>query len=91
MVDELILIIDNDKARSLFIVIEKQEHRDYRLKMLVDRYLREFILSDGIDHYLDVADAQGHKSSKQQDQTQKHMKKNASSRLLLTMMESFIM
>ena len=35
MVDELILIIDNNKARSLFIVIEKQEHRDCRLKMLV--------------------------------------------------------
>lgn len=78
MADELILTVDNDKARSYFIVVEKQKYRDYRLKMLVDRYLREFILSDGIDHYPGVADAQGHKSSKQQDQTQKHMKKNAS-------------
>lgn len=91
MADELILTVDNDKARSYFIVVEKQKYRDYRLKMLVDRYLREFILSDGIDHYPGVTDAQGHKSSKQQDQTQKHMKKNASSRLLLTMMESFIL
>lgn len=78
MADKLILTVDNDKARSYFIVVEKQKYRDYRLKMLVDRYLREFILSDGIDHYPDVADAQGHKSSKQQDQTQKHMKKNVS-------------
>jgi type I restriction enzyme R subunit len=69
--DELILTVDNDKARAFFIVVEKQKYRDYRLKMLVDRYLRAFILSGGIDPYPDVADAQEHKSSKQQDQAQK--------------------
>ena len=69
--DELILTVDNDKARAFFIVVEKKKYRDYRLKMLVDRYLRAFILSGGIDPYPDVADAQEHKSSKQQDQAQK--------------------
>lgn len=54
--NELLDSVDRDRARNFFIVVEAQTYKEYRLEMLIDRYLRSFILSGGIDPYADVTE-----------------------------------
>ncbi|WP_459777931.1 type I restriction endonuclease subunit R [Allocoprococcus similis] len=49
--DELKASVDNDKATEFFICIERNNFRQSRLAMLVDAYLRYFLLSGGKDPY----------------------------------------
>lgn len=49
--DELKASVDNDKATEFFIVVERQNFRESRLAMLVDAYLRYFLLTGGQDPY----------------------------------------
>lgn len=66
--NELLDSVDRDRARNFFIVVEAQTYKEYRLEMLIDRYLRSFILSGGIDPYADVtepnAEAEGSNTGK---------------------------
>lgn len=56
--NELIESVDRDRARNFFQAVVKQKYKEYRLEMLIHNYLRNFILSGGIDPYSDVTDAQ---------------------------------
>lgn len=49
--DELKNSVDNKKAKAFFTVVEGNNYRDSRLAMLVDAYLRAFLLSGGQDPY----------------------------------------
>ena len=49
--DELKESVDNSKATEFFTVVEHQNFRQSRLAMLVDAYLRFFLLSGGQDPY----------------------------------------
>ncbi|WP_031557965.1 type I restriction endonuclease subunit R [Lachnospira multipara] len=49
--------VDRKKAAKFFEEKEKDEYQPERLTMLVDRYLREFILSGGIDPYPEENDS----------------------------------
>ena len=49
--DELKASVDNSKATEFFTVVEHQNFRQSRLAMLVDAYLRYFLLSGGQDPY----------------------------------------
>jgi type I restriction enzyme R subunit len=49
--DELKESVDNSKATEFFTVVEHQNFRQSRLAMLVDAYLRYFLLSGGQDPY----------------------------------------
>lgn len=49
--DELKASVDNGKATEFFIVVERQNFRESRLAMLVDAYLRYFLLTGGQDPY----------------------------------------
>ena len=46
--------VNKKKATDFFIVVERQEFRPERLAMLIDHYLRYFILSGGHDPYPDA-------------------------------------
>ena len=62
--DELKATVDNDKATEFFIVVERDNFRQSRLAMLVDAYLRHFLLSGGIDPYPENEFDRKHKSEK---------------------------
>lgn len=64
--DELVCSVDRGKAEKFFIVIEKNNYKPYRLQMLVSKYLRDFVISGGIDPYADVIDV-GRKTAKKQE------------------------
>lgn len=49
--DELKTSVDNGKATEFFIVVERENFRESRLTMLVDAYLRYFLLTGGQDPY----------------------------------------
>ena len=49
--DELKASVDDKKATDFFLLVERQSFRPSRLAMLVDAYLREFLLSGGVDPY----------------------------------------
>lgn len=49
--DELKTSVDNGKATEFFIVVERENFRESRLAMLVDAYLRYFLLTGGQDPY----------------------------------------
>lgn len=49
--DELKATVDNDKAREFFLTVEQMNFRESRLAMLIDAYLRQFLLSGGKDPY----------------------------------------
>ena len=49
--DELKASVDYIRATEFFIVVERQNFRESRLAMLVDAYLRYFLLSGGQDPY----------------------------------------
>lgn len=50
--DELKASVDDSKATEFFAVVELQNFRQSRLAMLVDAYLRYFLLSGGRIHIL---------------------------------------
>lgn len=54
--DELKSTVDKKKASDFFIIVERENYRDSRLAMYVDRYLRYFLLTGGDDLYPDVED-----------------------------------
>ena len=62
--DELKATVDNDKATEFFIVVERDNFRQSRLAMLVDAYLRHFLLSGGIDPYPENEFDRKHKPEK---------------------------
>lgn len=49
--DELKASVDRDKATEFFKAVERQNFRESRLAMLVDAYLRYFLLTGGQDPY----------------------------------------
>lgn len=49
--DELKASVDNGKATEFFIIVERENFRESRLAMLVDAYLRYFLLTGGQDPY----------------------------------------
>lgn len=49
--DELKASVDNGKAKEFFIAAERDNFRESRLVMLVDSYLRYFLLTGGQDPY----------------------------------------
>jgi len=49
--DELKASVDDDKATKFFITVEHDNFRESRLAMLIDAYLRYFLLSGGQDPY----------------------------------------
>lgn len=61
--DELVASVDKDKAKKFFIVIERDNYKDYRLNMYISTYLKKFVISGGVDPYADIIDS-GRKSSK---------------------------
>ena len=60
--DELKASVDNDKATEFFVCIERNNFRPSRLAMLVDSYLRYFLLSGGKDPYPENEFDKKHKS-----------------------------
>lgn len=64
--DELVSSVDRGKAEKFFIVIEKNNYKPYRLQMLVSKYLKDFVISGGIDPHADVIDV-GRKTVKKQE------------------------
>ena len=54
--DELIASVDMDKAQKFFTVVEQQNYKSFKLRMFVSNYLKNFILSGGIDPYADFFD-----------------------------------
>ena len=58
---ELKQSVNKKKATDFFIVVERNRFQPERLAMYVDRYLRAFILSGGVDPYPDVEFEQSHK------------------------------
>ena len=61
--DELVASVDKGKAKKFFIVIERDNYKDYRLNMYISTYLKKFVISGGVDPYADIIDS-GRKSSK---------------------------
>lgn len=61
--DELVASVDKGKAKKFFIVIERDNYKDYRLNMYISTYLKKFVISGGVDPYADIID-NGRKSSK---------------------------
>ena len=49
--DELKVSVDDAKATEFFITVEHDNFRESRLAMLIDAYLRYFLLSGGQDPY----------------------------------------
>lgn len=60
--DELKASVDNGKATEFFIVVERDNFRQSRLAMLVDAYLRYFLLSGGQDPYPENEFVRKHKT-----------------------------
>lgn len=54
--DELVASADEKKSKRFFIVIERENYRDFKLRMYIYSYLKRFILSGGIDPYADIPD-----------------------------------
>lgn len=67
--DELKASVDNKKATEFFVVVEQQNFKPSRLAMLVDAYLRAFLLSGGQDPY---PESEFDKKQKAQRQEQAH-------------------
>ncbi|MBD8975149.1 type I restriction endonuclease subunit R [Veillonella magna] len=55
--DELVKSVDQKKAEAFFAVIEKENYKPYRLKMMITKYLKDFVVSGGIDPYADIIDS----------------------------------
>lgn len=70
---ELKQSVDKKKATDFFILVERQEFQPERLAMYVDRYLRYFILSGGVDPYPDID--YGQKPSKDGKSDKSHTEK----------------
>lgn len=67
--DELVASVDQSKAEKFFMVIEREKYKPFRLKMLITKYLKDFVISGGIDPYADIIES-GRKASKKQEQAQ---------------------
>ena len=67
--DELKASVNNKKATEFFVVVEQQNFKPSRLAMLVDAYLRAFLLSGGQDPY---PESEFDKKQKAQRQEQAH-------------------
>lgn len=52
--DELLNSVDMQKAERFFHANELQNYKQYRLKMYINNYLKEFVLSGGIDPYSNI-------------------------------------
>ena len=52
--DELKATVDNQKARTFFILEEQDNYQESRLAMYIEQYLRHFLLSGGEDPYPNV-------------------------------------
>ena len=65
--DELVLSVDKSKAERFFIAVEKEKYKPFRLQMLITKYLKNFVISGGIDSYADIIDG-GRKASKASEQ-----------------------
>lgn len=65
--DELVLSVDKAKAERFFIVVEKERYKPFRLQMLITKYLKDFVISGGIDSYAALIDG-GRKASKASEQ-----------------------
>lgn len=61
--DELVASVDKGKAKKFFVVIERDNYKDYRLNMYISAYLKKFVISGGVDPYADIIDS-GRKSTK---------------------------
>lgn len=59
--DELKGSVNNKKATKFFITVEGDNFRESRLAMLVDYYLRYFLISGGQDPYPDLPDTKEEK------------------------------
>lgn len=74
--DDLVASVDDKRAEKFFVVIEREKYKPFRLKMLVTNYLKEFVVSGGIDPYADIIDAgrfTKHKKTQSQDgNSQRH-------------------
>lgn len=68
---ELKQSVNKKKATDFFIIVERNEFQPERLAMYVDRYLRYFILSGGVDPYPDLNDGQNVKEEKNSDKKPK--------------------
>lgn len=60
--DELVASVDKGKAKKFFVVIERDNYKDYRLNMYISAYLKKFVISGGVDPYADIIDS-GRKST----------------------------
>ena len=65
---ELKQSVNKKKATDFFIVVERNRFQPERLAMYVDRYLRAFILSGGVDPYPDVEFEQSQKKKESDNQ-----------------------
>ena len=74
--NELVESVDRDRARKFFQAVEKQKYKEYRLEMLIHNYLRNFILSGGIDPYADVVDSRSADSA-EKDSSEATQKKKS--------------
>lgn len=63
--DELKASVDNGKATEFFITIERDNFRESRLAMLIDAYLRHFLLTGGEDPYPENEFDRKHKSKEE--------------------------
>ncbi len=70
--NELVESVDRDRARHFFQAVEKQNYKEYRLEMLIHTYLRNFILSGGIDPYADVAEPKSASSNSGKETEHQH-------------------
>jgi len=77
--DELIATVDKEKAANFFKALEKTKYLDYRLPMYIDRYLRSFILSGGIDPYTDPVNPPRQVHQEESEEPSVHIRHNSSS------------
>ncbi len=73
--DELKASVDNGKATEFFLVVERDNFRESRLAMLVDAYLRYFLLSGGQDPYPENEFDKKHKSQDKNDAKENNNRK----------------
>lgn len=74
--DELVKSVDQKKAEKFFTVIERENYKPFRLKMLVTKYLKDFVISGGIDPYADIIES-GRRKSNNQEESQQEVRSQA--------------
>lgn len=68
--DNLVESVNRSRAERFFVTVEKDKYKAYRLTMLITKYLKDFVISGGIDPYADIIDGGRNTVKKQEQETE---------------------